>query len=57
MVESVQYNASLAITGAIRGSSRENLYHELCLESPCDKRWYSKLYFYYKIQHNDYLTE
>ena len=25
MIESVQYNAALAITGAIRGSSRERL--------------------------------
>ena len=32
-IESVQYNASLAITGAIKGSSREQLYHELGLES------------------------
>ena len=29
---SVQYNAALAITGAIRGSSREKLYQELGLE-------------------------
>ena len=29
MIESVQYNAALAITGAIRGSSREKLYREL----------------------------
>ena len=27
------YNAALAITGAIRGSSREKLYQELGLES------------------------
>ena len=32
-LESVQYNAALAITGAIRGSSREKLYQELGLES------------------------
>ena len=31
-MESVQYNAALAITGAIRGTSRENLYQELGLE-------------------------
>ena len=31
-LESVQYNASLALSGAIRGSSREKLYHELGLE-------------------------
>ena len=32
-LESVQYNAALAITGAIGGSSREKLYQELGLES------------------------
>ena len=31
MIQSVQYNAALAITGAIRGSSRETLYHDLGL--------------------------
>ena len=32
-LESVQYNAALAITGAVRSSSREKLYQELGLES------------------------
>ena len=32
-VETIQYNAALAITGAIRGSSREKLYQELGLET------------------------
>ena len=32
-LESIQYNAALAITGAIRGTSREKLYQELGLES------------------------
>ena len=31
-LQSVQYNAALAIAGAITGSSRENLYQELDLE-------------------------
>ena len=60
MIESVQYNAALAITGAIRGSSREKLYQELGFESLRDRRWYRKLCFYYKIRHNDcplYLIE
>ena len=60
MIESVQYNAALAITGAIRGSSREKLYRELGLESLQDRRWYRKLCFYYKILHHDcpsYLSE
>ena len=32
-LESIQYNAALAIIGAIRGSSREKLYQELGSES------------------------
>ena len=32
-LESIQYNAALAITGAITGTSREKLYRELGLES------------------------
>ena len=32
-IESVQYNSALAITGAIRGTSKEKLYHELGLET------------------------
>ena len=32
-LESLQYNVCLAITGAIRGSSRENLYQKLGFES------------------------
>ena len=31
-LDSIQYNDALAITGAIRGSFREKLYHELGLE-------------------------
>ena len=32
-LESIQYNACLALSGAIRGLSREKLYHDLGLES------------------------
>ena len=32
-IESVQYNACLTVTGAIRGTSKEKLYYELGLES------------------------
>ena len=39
-LESVQYKAALAITGAIQGSSREKLYQELGLESLKLRRWY-----------------
>ena len=42
-LEPIQYNATLAITGAIRGSSREKLYPELGLESLQQRRWFRKL--------------
>ena len=48
-MESIQYNAELAITGAIRGSSREKLYQELGLESLQQRRWYRKLCYFFKL--------
>ena len=48
-LESIQYNAALAITGAIRGTPREKLYHELDFESLISKRWYRKLCCFYNI--------
>ena len=48
-IESVQYNAALAITGAIKGSSRERLYQELGLESLSDRRWYHRQIYFFKI--------
>ena len=41
--EFVQYNSELAITDAIRGTSKEKLYHKLGLESLEKTRWYRKL--------------
>ena len=32
-LESIQYNSSLAITGAIRGTSAEKIYNDLVLEN------------------------
>ena len=54
----LQYNASLAITGAIRGTSREKLYEELGLESLQLRRWFRKLSFFHKLfnsEHPNYL--
>ena len=51
-LESIQYNAALAITGAIRGSSREKLYQELGLESLKQRRWFRKLCYFFKITKN-----
>ena len=48
-IESIQYIASVAITGAIQGTSREWLYRELGLESLSDRCWFRKLTFFYKI--------
>ena len=48
-LESIQYNASLAIKGAIRGTSREKLYNELGFESLHARRWYRKLCYFYKL--------
>ena len=51
-LESIQYNPALAITGAIRGSSREKLYQELGLESLKQRRWFRKLCYFFKITKN-----
>ena len=48
-IESVQYNAALAITGAIRGTSKEKLYQELGLESLKDRRWLRRMSYLCKI--------
>ena len=48
-LESLQYNATLAITGAIRGSSTEKIYEKLGLESLKSRRWYRKMSFLYKV--------
>ena len=59
-LESIKYNAALALTGDIRGSSREKLYQELGLESLQLRRWYRKLCYFYKIYNKQapgYLTE
>ena len=52
-LESIQYNACLAITGTIRGSSREELYQELGFESLQQRRGYRKLRCFYKIFKNE----
>ena len=48
-LESIQYNAALAITGAIRGTSLEKLQQELGLESLQQRRWCRKLCTFLKI--------
>ena len=47
-LESLQYNALLAITGAICGTLKEKLYKELGLQS-LQNRWYRKVSFLNKV--------
>ena len=59
-IESTQYQAALAITGAWRGSNTSKLYEELGWESLTDRRWYRRLLQLYKIIHDfspSYLKE
>ena len=48
-MESVQYNACLAITGAIRDTSKEKLYDELGLEPLQLRHWFRKLCYFHKF--------
>ena len=48
-LDSIQYNAALAITGAIRGTFKEKLYDQLGLETLEKKRCYRKLCCFFKI--------
>ena len=48
-MESIQFNAALALTSAIRSTSSEKSYQELGLESLRKRRWYRKLCYFFKI--------
>ena len=48
-LESVQYKATLAITGVIQGTTREKLYQELGLESLKSRTWYRRVGYMFKI--------
>ena len=48
-LESSQYNACVAITGTIRGTSTEKIYQELGLEFLKSRRWFRKLFDFHKI--------
>ena len=51
-IESIQYNAALAITGAIRGTSKDKLYKELGFEYLSSRRWFKRLCLFHKIYHS-----
>ena len=48
-MEAVQYKAGLALTGAIKASSKEKLFLELGLETLLTKTMFKKLCYFYKI--------
>ena len=48
-LESMQYKATLAITGIIQGTSHDKIYQELGLESLKSRRWYKRLSCMFKI--------
>ena len=48
-IESIEYNVWVAITGTIRGTSKERLYEEIGLESLLYRCCYRKLCYLYKI--------
>ena len=48
-IESVQYNAALTITGAIRGTSKERIYRELGFESLADRWWFRRMCAFWNI--------
>ena len=53
-LESAQYNAALATTGAIRGTGTEKLYQELGLESLWNRSKLRRLRLFYKIYKDQY---
>ena len=45
-LESIQYKAALAITGAMQGTSRDKIYQELGLQSHKSRKWYKRFKLY-----------
>ena len=50
LIEKVQHNAALAITGAIKGTYQLKIYNELCIESLKFRRWFRHLRVFFKIK-------
>ena len=51
-VESLQYNAALAITEAWRSTSPDEIYVELAWETLTNRRWYRRLGLFFLIANN-----
>ena len=48
-LESTQYTAAVAVSGAWRGTNRNKLYEELCWEYLYHRRWYRRLTLFFKF--------
>ena len=55
-LDELQYNAALAITGAIKGTSKLKIYEELGLESLKFRRWMHHLWVFIKLRHKVILS-
>ena len=59
-LESTQYQAALAVSGAWKGTNMDRLLEELGWETLSNRRWYRRLCLFYKIINNqtpNYLRE
>ena len=60
LLESVQYQAALIVTGCWKGSSRTKVYQDLGWESLSERRHFRRLSIFYQIKHDlapKYLAE
>ena len=60
LLESVQYQAALVVTGCWKGTSRVKLYADLGWESLSDRRHFRRLSMFYRIKNGlspPYLAE
>lgn len=55
-IESIQYQAALAVTGTWRGTSLNKIYDELGWEPLTDRRWFRRLVQFFKI-YNGYTPD
>ena len=49
-LETTQYSAALALSGAWRGTNKYKLYEELGWESLYHRRWYRRLTYFFKLK-------
>ena len=55
-LERIQYSAALAVSGAWRGTNIDRLYEELDWKSLYYRRWYRRLYYFFKLTMNQSLA-